>query len=109
MFKGDIYGHTTAIKVFNQTVSPWMDKQFQTEIEMLSRYHHRHINKLLAISFNGQYRCLVLEHMNGGALDSRLANQLLPMLQWRDRARILLHVARGLVYMHNMNPPVVHR
>jgi serine/threonine protein kinase len=47
--------------------------------------------------------------MNGGALDDRLMNISLPILQWQERARILLHIARGLVYMHSQNPPTVHR
>ena len=76
---------------------------------MLARTRHPHINKLLALSFNGPYRCLVLDLMDGGALDERLYNRQLPALQWEDRARILLHVARGLVYMHSLASPVIHR
>ena len=26
-----------------------------------------------------------------------------------ERARVLLHIARGVVYMHELNPPVIHR
>ena len=83
--------------------------QIQAEIEHLSKVRHPHINKLLAVSFNGPHRCLIIEYMNGGALDSRLRNTALPVLEWRDRVLILLHVARGLVFMHQMNPPVIHR
>ena len=61
------------------------------------------------MSYNGKHRCLVLEYMDAGALDKRLGNTKLPTLQWRQRARIILHVARGLAYMHSLNPPVVHR
>ena len=73
------------------------------------RTRHPHINRLLAASFDGPWRCLVLEYMDAGALDDRLMNTDLPVLQWQDRARILLHVARGLVYMHSLDPPVIHR
>ena len=83
--------------------------QIHAEIELLCRVRHPHINGLLAVSFNGPHRCLVLELMNGGALDDRLMSTDLPVLQWQDRARILLHVARGLVYMHSLKPAVVHR
>jgi serine/threonine protein kinase len=109
VFKADVYGFTAAIKVFNETGGEWDDKQIQTEIDYLCRVCHPHINKLLAVSFNGPQRCLVLEHMNGGALDDRLRSTSLPALQWHERAKILIHVARGLVYMHSLNPPVVHR
>ena len=84
------------------------DKQIEAEIQLLARARHQHINGLLAVSFNGPWRCLVLELMNGGALDDRLMDPTKP-LQWQDRAHILLHVARGLVYMHSLDPPVIHR
>ena len=70
---------------------------------------HPNIVSLIAASFDGPYRCLVLEYMAEGTLDARLANLELPVLQWVDRTRILLHVARGLVYLHSLSPPVVHR
>ena len=76
---------------------------------MLSRARHANINRILGLSVNGPRRCLILEYMDGGALDVRLRHKRLPVLHWRDRARILLHVARGLVYMHTMKPPVIHR
>jgi hypothetical protein len=109
VFKGSVSGQIAAIKVFNETGGAWDDKQIQTEIGMLCRTRHPHINKLLAVSFDGPCRCLILEYMNGGALDDRLSKMDFPVLQWHDRLHILLHVARGLVYMHSLNPPVVHR
>ena len=47
--------------------------------------------------------------MEGGSLEARLANTKMPVLQWRQRVQILLHAARGLVYMHSLSPCVVHR
>ena len=70
---------------------------------------HPHIVSLIASSLDGPYRCVVLEYMAEGTLDLRLANLELPVLQWQDRARILLHVVRGLVYLHSLSPAVVHR
>ena len=31
------------------------------------------------------------------------------MLGWTERALIAHHVAKGLVYMHSLDPPVIHR
>ena len=81
--------------------------QIEAEIALLCDVRHPHINKLLAVSFNGPYRCLVLEYMEGGALDTQLRRP--PMLQWHERMRILLHAALGLVHMHSLDPAVVHR
>jgi Serine/threonine protein kinase len=109
VFRAVVFGHTVAIKMFNETERKWDDQQIQSEVELLARTRHPHINRLIAISFDGPWRCLVLEYMDGGALEDRLMNTDLPVLQWEDRARILLHIARGLVYMHSLDPPVIHR
>ena len=50
-----------------------------------------------------------MDRVGPRALDDRLMNSKYPTLQWQERARILLHVARGLVYMHSLEPPVIHR
>jgi hypothetical protein len=112
VFKGDVYGHPTAIKVFNETGGAWDDKQYQTEIELLCKVRHPHLNRLYAICEDGPARCLVLEYCNGGALDDRLQQQgkSLPMMPWRERLTALVHVAKGLVYMHSLKPNmIVHR
>ena len=97
------------VQVFNESDGSWSDRQINAEIKMLSRARHTHINRILGMSVNGPRRCLILEYMDAGALDVRLRSTRLPVLPWRDRARVLLHVARGLTYMHQMKPPVVHR
>ena len=91
-------------------VCAWNNNQeFRAEIEILCNVHHPHINRLLAVSTNGPNSCLILEYMDEGSLDARLLDKELPVLQWRQRARVLLHVARGLACMHALDPPVVHR
>ena len=35
VFRGDVYGHPTAIKVFNETAGAWDDKQIEAEINHL--------------------------------------------------------------------------
>jgi hypothetical protein len=122
VFKAQVYGHPCAIKVFNETEGQeaWDNKQIKTEIKMLCTVRHPHLNRLLAASFNGPRRCLLLECMTGGALDTQLrsysdpqlhahAGTKAPRLGWEERATILLHTARGLVYLHSLNPPIIHR
>ena len=117
VLRAEIGGYPVAIKVMNdqeqesedEKAAAWLDQQVKAEIDLLCRTCHPHINRLLGVSFDGPHRCLVLEYMNGGALDDRLRNKSLSALQWVERARILLHTARGLAYMHSLNPPVIHR
>jgi serine/threonine protein kinase len=107
VFQGKVYGHLVAIKVFNEDGGSWDDKQIQAEIKLLCSVRHPHINKLLAVSFNGPNRCLVLDFMDAGSLDDRVFAK--PLLQWKERAAILLHTARGLAHLHSLDPPIVHR
>lgn len=34
---------------------------------------------------------------------------LLPELQWKMKVRLALDAARGMCYLHTMDPPIVHR
>jgi serine/threonine protein kinase len=111
VFKAAIFGHPTAIKVFNETGKAWDDKQIAAEVQLLTNVRHEHLNRLYAICFNGPSRCLVLEYMDGGALDDRLANKKKehPLLEWGERVRVLLHVGRALSHLHMLKPPMIHR
>jgi serine/threonine protein kinase len=106
-----IFGHPTALKVFNETGKAWDDKQIKAEIDLLTSVQHEHLNRLYAICFNGPSRCLVLEYMDGGALDDRLANKKKEhtVLEWGERIRVLLHVGRALAHLHSLKPPMIHR
>jgi hypothetical protein len=118
VYKATVYGHECAVKVFNEAAGQeaWDNKQIKTEIAMLTSVRHPHINRLLAASFNGPRRCLLLEYMGGGALDTRLCSQGKAAgagsrlrFEWVERASVLLHTARGLVHLHSFNPPIIHR
>lgn len=56
-----------------QAVEDWDDKQLEAELSVLTTIRHQNICRLYAWSFDGPRRCLVLELMAGGSVDSRLA------------------------------------
>ena len=78
---------------------------------------HENIYRLFAFSSDGPQRCLVLELCAGGSLDGRLrraAAAAAPAaaavaLTWEHRVRIAQQVARALVYLHSLVPPMIHR
>jgi serine/threonine protein kinase len=80
-------------------------------MDLLTSVRHEHLNRLYAICFNGPSRCLVLEYMDGGALDERVANKgnKYPLLEWGERARVLHHVALALSHLHSLKPLIIHR
>lgn len=48
------------------------DREFLAEVEMLSRLHHRNLVKLIGISAEDSFRCLVYELIPNGSLESHL-------------------------------------
>jgi hypothetical protein len=96
-----------AIKVLAAEAAGWGAEQFAAEVNLLRRVHHPNLCRLYASSTNGPSKCLVLELMDGGALDDRLVAQ--PRLGWQQRVSIALDTCRGLVYLHSLRPPMIHR
>ena len=71
---------------------------------------HGNICRLFAFSSDGPQRCLVLELCAGGSLDGRLRRAAVAVaLIWEHRVRIAQQVARALVYLHSLVPPMIHR
>jgi hypothetical protein len=68
---------------------------------------HPNICRLYACSTNGPQQCLVLEYMDGGALDTRLVAE--PLLGWKQRVLIAVHVCRSLAHLHSLKPSMIHR
>ncbi|XP_017249821.1 receptor-like serine/threonine-protein kinase ALE2 [Daucus carota subsp. sativus] len=88
------------------------DRDFVSEIEMLSRLHHRNLVKLIGICTERHTRCLVYEVVPNGSVESHLhgADKSTGPLNWDARLKIALGAARGLAYLHeDSNPRVIHR
>ncbi|XP_019432768.1 PREDICTED: receptor-like serine/threonine-protein kinase ALE2 isoform X2 [Lupinus angustifolius] len=88
------------------------EREFITEIELLSRLHHRNLVKLIGICMEGRRRCLVYELVRNGSVESHLhgVDKKNSPLGWGARTKIALGAARGLAYLHeDSNPRVIHR
>jgi hypothetical protein len=107
VYRATIDSIPCAIKVLAENADEWDTKQFASEVNLLRRVQHSNLCRLYASSTNGPRKCLVLEHMGGGALDKRLVAQ--PPLGWQQRVSIALETCRGLDYLHSLNPPMIHR
>jgi len=84
---------------------------FQSEVEIMSRYCHENLLKLIAYSANGSDCCLVYSYMPNGSLEGRLAcEDNSPPLQWNHRLDVAQGVALGLIHLHTSGEtPLVHR
>lgn len=87
------------------------EREFENEMNWLSKLHHQNIVSLLGYCVQDDSRFLVYEMMHNGSLESHLRGPSLGSnLTWHLRMKIALGVARGLEFLHERcNPPVIHR
>ncbi|KAL8216820.1 hypothetical protein R6Q57_023657 [Mikania cordata] len=86
-------------------------KEFQTEIDILSKVQHPNIITLLGYCVYDETKLLVYELMQNGSLDTQLHGPSCGSnLTWYCRMKIALDTARGLEYLHeHCKPPIIHR
>ncbi|KAK4787380.1 hypothetical protein SAY86_011213 [Trapa natans] len=102
-------GETIAVKVL-ATNSKQGEKEFQTEVTLLGRLHHRNLVNLVGYCTEKGQHMLIYVYMSKGSLASHLYHsQHKEPLNWDVRVHIALDVARGLEYLHDgAVPPVIH-
>ncbi|XXG40075.1 hypothetical protein AAC387_Pa01g0877 [Persea americana] len=86
------------------------EKEFLTEIELLSRLHHRNLVSLLGYCDEEDEQMLVYEFMPNGTLRDWVSAKAKESLNFSMRLRIALGSARGIFYLHTeADPPIFHR
>ncbi|KAF5446558.1 hypothetical protein F2P56_032175 [Juglans regia] len=86
------------------------EKEFLTEIELLSRLHHRNLVSLVGYCDEELEQMLVYEFMSNGTLRDSLSAKAKAPLNFAMRLRIALGSAKGILYLHkDANPPIFHR
>ncbi|KAL8237370.1 hypothetical protein R6Q59_018451 [Mikania micrantha] len=84
--------------------------EFKTEIELLSRVHHKNLVNLVGFCFDQGEQMLVYEYIVNGTVKDSLSGRSGIRLDWIRRLRIALGAARGLQYLHDLaDPPIIHR
>ncbi|KAK9054785.1 hypothetical protein SSX86_025864 [Deinandra increscens subsp. villosa] len=84
--------------------------EFKTEIELLSRVHHKNLVSLVGFCFDQGEQMLVYEYIVNGTVKDSLSGRTGIRLDWMRRIRIALGAARGLQYLHDLaDPPIIHR
>lgn len=87
-------------------------REFQTEVKLLVRVHHRNLTSLFGYCNEGNNMALIYEYMPNGNLESHLLsdNCNAIVLSWKGRLQIATDASQGLEYLHNgCRPPIVHR
>ncbi|KZV37252.1 U-box domain-containing protein 35-like [Dorcoceras hygrometricum] len=101
--------HTTAAVKILHSMAANRNKQFEQELDILSKIRHPNLLTLLG-ACPGQ-GCLVYEYMENGSLEERLFKKNnTPPIPWFERFRIAREVALALVFLHHSKPkPIIHR
>ncbi|PKA52125.1 putative LRR receptor-like serine/threonine-protein kinase [Apostasia shenzhenica] len=104
---------TVAVKKFNQmeTDSLVNEKQFESELHILTQLRHRNIVKLFGYCSSPQCKFLICEYIERGSLLHYLNDEEgAKELDWSKRIEIMKGIADALAYMHDdCVPPIVHR
>ncbi|KOM47134.1 hypothetical protein LR48_Vigan07g083800 [Vigna angularis] len=86
------------------------EREFSTEIELLSRLHHRNLVSLIGYCDEEGEQMLVYEYMPNGTLRDHLSAHSKDVFSFSLRLKIALGSAKGLLYLHTeANPPIFHR
>ncbi|KAG9131065.1 hypothetical protein Leryth_006823, partial [Lithospermum erythrorhizon] len=86
------------------------EREFQAEVEIISRVHHRHLVSLVGYCIADGQRMLVYEFVPNKTLEHHLHGKGLPVMDWSSRMRIALGSAKGLAYLHeDCHPRIIHR
>ncbi|XP_043723311.1 proline-rich receptor-like protein kinase PERK12 isoform X2 [Telopea speciosissima] len=86
------------------------EREFQAEVEIISRVHHRHLVSLVGYCIAEHHRLLVYEFVPNNTLEHHLHGKGIPVMEWSKRLKIALGAARGLAYLHeDCHPKIIHR
>uniref|UniRef100_A0A2N9G9F2 Receptor-like serine/threonine-protein kinase n=1 Tax=Fagus sylvatica TaxID=28930 RepID=A0A2N9G9F2_FAGSY len=84
------------------------EREFQAEMKVIGRTHHKNLICLLGYCHDGSNRLLVYEYMSNGSLaDILFTPGNKPC--WDERIEIAYNVAKGILYLHeDCVPQIIH-
>ncbi|OIS97966.1 PREDICTED: proline-rich receptor-like protein kinase PERK1 [Nicotiana attenuata] len=86
------------------------EREFQAEVETISRVHHKHLVSLVGYCMTGVKRLLVYEFVPNRTLEYHLHGAAQSFMEWASRIKIAIGSAKGLAYLHeDCNPTIIHR
>ncbi|KAG2764205.1 hypothetical protein Pcac1_g24179 [Phytophthora cactorum] len=116
VYRGSYRGEAVAIKTLlpEQRKTLAQINSFLSEIKIMAALEHPRVVRLIGVAWDSLADlCSVAECMEGGDLRTLLNHfeyhECRPHGFDLDKARIALHVAHSLTYLHSLDPLVLHR
>ncbi|KAE8736468.1 Receptor-like serine/threonine-protein kinase [Hibiscus syriacus] len=101
---------TVAVKVMDAG-SLQVEREFQNELFFASKLDSSLVVSVHGFSYDRKRRrmLLVYELMPNGNLQDALLRRKCPeLMNWKQRFSIAVDIAKGLDYLHGLDPPIIH-
>lgn len=99
VFEGILNGEKVAVKRLDGVGQGI--KEFLAEVNTIGNIHHINLVRLIGFCSVKSSRLLVYEYMPNGSLDKWIFNNNHDnTLDWKTRTRIIMDMAKGLLYLH---------
>ncbi|KAJ0008333.1 hypothetical protein Pint_29523 [Pistacia integerrima] len=89
-------GTEVAVKMLSSETAQGF-QQFQTEVKLLMRVHHRNLTSLVGYCDDDDKMALVYEFMANGNLQEHLSDSKRIVLSWQGRLRMAVESAQGQI------------
>ncbi|KAK1576549.1 hypothetical protein Q3G72_014852 [Acer saccharum] len=100
VYYGRLDDTEVAVKMLSQSSAQGF-KQFQSEVKLLMRVHHKDLTTLIGFCEEGTNLALIYEYMVNGNLGEHLLDNDKDILNWETRLRMAVEAAQGLEYLHH--------
>ncbi|KAH7856678.1 hypothetical protein Vadar_004157 [Vaccinium darrowii] len=109
VYRGDWHGTEVAVKKFlDQAISGQSLEEFLSEVKIMKRVRHPNVVLFMGAVTRAPNLSIVTEFLPRGSL-YRLIHRPNNQLNEGRRLRMALDAARGMNYLHNCTPVIVHR
>ncbi|CAJ1948376.1 unnamed protein product [Sphenostylis stenocarpa] len=97
-------GHYVAIKKLTVSTLTKSQEDFEREVKMLGKIKHQNLVALEGYYWTPSLQLLIYEYLARGSLQKLLHDDdsSTNILSWRKRFKIILGIAKGLAYLHQM-------
>ncbi|PSS36322.1 Receptor protein kinase-like protein [Actinidia chinensis var. chinensis] len=102
-----VAGVVVAVRRLSECNTTWRLKEFEAEVESVSRVQHPNMVRLRAYYYASDEKLLVSDFISNGSLYTALHGgpaESSPPLSWSARLRIAQGIARGLAHIHECSP-----